>query len=226
MSETVVEIRPRPRDRLLVRLSGGRSFTVPQSEGASIVPGISLGDADVERLSRVDQYLRGKDKALRMLSIRGRSRHEIETALAGMEIVAGVRAGILEELVEVGLVDDERFAREYAGFRVELKHMGPHRIRFELKKLGVSAAIVDRVLGESFPSGRQEELAWSVVRGKVGTRALDERDVRRVSDLLKRKGFDYGVINGVAYELLRRRGAGLEAIETASDEERQPEDEA
>jgi SOS response regulatory protein OraA/RecX len=218
MSETVVEIRPRPRDRLSIRLSGGRSFTVPQSEGILVETGMVLGDDEVERLSRVDQYLRGKDKALRMLAIRARSRHEIEAALAGMEIAPAVRAGVLEELREMGLVDDGRFAREYAASRVELKHMGPHRIKFELGKLGVSAAIVDKVLKESFPSGRQEEIAWTVVRRKIGSRALDEKDIRRTCDLLKRKGFDYGVINGVAYELLRRRGEGLDAIETTNDE--------
>jgi regulatory protein len=225
MPETVVESKPRPRDRLLVRLSGGRFFTVTQSDGALLEPGTVLGDEDVERLSRIDQYLRGRDKALRMLSIRGRSRHEIEQALAGMEIAPGVRAGVIEELRELGLVDDARFAREYAGSRAELRHLGPHRIKFELKKLGVSAAIVEEAVGESFPSGRQEEIARALVRKKVGSRRPDERDVRRINDLLKRKGFDYGVINRVAYELLKGRGGDTEFVELSGDEERQEEDE-
>lgn len=216
MPETIVEIKPRPRDRMLIRLSGGRFFTIPQSEGETLGTGIALRDEDVERLSRIDQYLRGRDKALRLLSIRARSRHELESALAGMEIVAGVRNGILEELRELGLVDDVRFAREYAGVRVELKHVGPHRLRFELRKFGVSSAIVDRVLDESFPSGRQDELAWEVVRKRLGSRKPDEKDVRRINDLLKRKGFDYGVINRIAYELLKRRGS---SFGTTSDEE-------
>ena len=216
MPETIVEIKPRPRDRMSIRLSGGRFFTIPQSEGEALGTGIVLRDEDVERLSRIDQYLRGKDKALRLLSIRARSRHELESALAGMEIVPGVRNGILEELRELGLVDDARFAREYAAVRVELKHVGPHRLRFDLGKFGVSSAIVDRVLDESFPSGRQDELAWDIVRKKLGSRKPDERDIRRINDLLKRKGFDYGVINRIAYELLKhRRGS----FDSTNDEE-------
>jgi regulatory protein len=216
MPETIVEIKPRPRDRMLIRLSGGRFFTIPQSEGETLGTGIALRDEDVERLSRIDQYLRGRDKALRLLSIRARSRHELENALAGMEIVAGVRNGILEELRELGLVDDVRFAREYAGVRVERKHVGPHRLRFELGKFGLSSTIVDRVLDESFPSGRQDELAWEIVRKRLGSRKPDERDVRRINDLLKRKGFDYSVINRIAYELLKRRRG---SFGTTSDEE-------
>jgi regulatory protein len=209
MPERIVEWKPRPRDRVWIRLSGGRFFTVPQSEAAVLSPGTVLQDAEVERLSRIDQYVRGKDKALRLLSIRGRSRREIETALADMEIAPGVRAGILEELREAGLVDDERFARDYADSRAENKHLGPHRIRFELGRLGVSRTIVDRALDETFPGGRQEELAWVVVRKKLGSRTPDEKNVRRLMDLLKRRGFDYGVVNGVAYELLKQRGADV-----------------
>jgi len=218
MPETIVETKPRPRDRVLVRLSGGRFFTLPQSEAGSLTlsPGTAVADDEVERWSRIDQYLRGKDKALRLLSIRARSRQEIEKALAEMEIVPGVRAGILEELRESGLVDDERFARDYTGSRAEIKHLGPHRIQFELRKLGVNRAIVDRAIVESFPGGRQEELAWEVVRRKLGSRKPDERAVRRMMDLLKRKGFDYGVINRVGYELLR--SAGKDAAELAEDE--------
>ena len=217
MSETIVERKPRPHERVFLRLSGGRFFTIPESEAEILLPGTALADEDITRLSRIDQYVRGKDKALRMLSIRSRSRHELDNALAGLEIAPEVRGGILEELRELGLVDDNRFAREYVGARVDLKRLGPHRLKFELRKLGVSPAIVERTLEEAFPSGSQEELAWKTVQKKLGSRRPDERDVRRISDLLKRKGFDYGVINRVAYELLKRSGSG--AIETASDEE-------
>jgi regulatory protein len=219
MSETIVERKPRPHERVLLRLSGGRFFTVPESGAEILLPGTALADEDITRLSRIDQYLRGKDKAFRMLAIRSRSRHELDKSLAGLEIAPEIRGGILEELRELGLVDDERFAREFIGARADLKRLGPHRLKFELRKLGVAPGIVERALEDAFPSGRQEELAWIAVRKKLGTRSPDERDVRRVSDFLKRKGFDYGVINRVAYELLKRSGSG--AMETASDEEPQ-----
>jgi regulatory protein len=224
MSEIIVERKPRPHERVFLRLSGGRFFTVPESGAEILLPGTALEDEDITRLSRIDQYVRGRDKALRMLSIRSRSRHEIESALAGLEIEPGVRAGILDELRGLGLVDDAKFAREYVGARVELKRLGPHRLKFELRKLGVGPAIVEQAIEEAFPTGRQEELAWMAVRKKLGSRIPDERDIRRVNDYLKRKGFDYGVINRVAYELLRKFGGG--AIETAGDEEPQgPDDE-
>jgi regulatory protein len=223
MPERIVERKPRPHERVFLRLSGGRFFTLPEAGSEDLVIGATLADEAVERISRVDQYLRGKDKAVRMLSIRSRSRHEVESALAGMEISAGIRSGIVEELRELGLLDDVRFAREFVGARVELKRLGPHRLKFELRKLGVDPAIVDQALDEAFPAGRQEELAWLAVRKKLGSRRPGDRDVRRINDYLRRKGFDYGVINHVAYDLLKRYGS--DAIETADDEEPHGQDE-
>ena len=205
MSETIVEWKPRPRNRTFIKLSGGRFFTVPEAEGESLEPGMVLHEEDIKRLSRIDQYFRGKDKALRLLSIRARSRYEIENALSGMEIAPEIRSGILEELREWGLIDDARFTREYVDSRIEIKHLGPHRLKFELKKFGVSGSIIDTTIEEAFPEGRQEELAWKIVRKKIGSRKADEKDVRRAIDLLRRKGLDYEIINHVAYELLREQ---------------------
>ena len=122
-----------------------------------------------------------------------------------MEIAPEIRSGILEELRELGLIDDARFARDYVDSRIEIKHLGPHRLKFDLKKFGVSGSIIDQTITEAFPEGRQEELAWKIVRTKIGSRKADEKDVRRVSDLLRRRGLDFEIINHVAYELLRQQ---------------------
>jgi regulatory protein len=210
MPEVVVEWKSRPRNRVFIKLSGGRFFTVPEAEGDALKPGTEVSDSDVERLVRIDQYFRGRDKALRLLSIRARSRYEVQSALDGMEIAPQIRDGILGELEDTGLIDDARFTREYVNSRIELKQLGPHRLRFDLKKFRVSVAIVDDALSEAFLEGRQEELAWTIVRKKLGARGAGkigkpgDKEIRRVVDLLKRKGLDYEIINHVAYELLNR----------------------
>ena len=134
--------------------------------------------------------------------------HEIESALDGMEIAPEIRNGILGELQESGLIDDVRFTREFVNSRIELKQLGPHRLRFDLKKYRVGTAIADQVLNDAFPPGRQEELAWAIVQKKLRTAKIQEKDIRRVCDLLKRKGLDYEIINQIAYELLRKQDHG------------------
>ena len=213
MPESIVEWKPRPRDRVFIRLSGGRFFIVPQSETLPL-KGAVLSDAEIEQLSRADQYFRGKDKALRLLAIRPRTRHEIKKALDGLRLARPIRNGILLELEEQGLIDDRRFTVQYVQSKSETKHLGPHRLRFDLRKLGVALDIVDAVLASEITGESQEAVVWGIIDKKLGGRRADEGDIRRLSGLLRRKGIDYEVINRVMYELLRRS-----KIETQYEEE-------
>lgn len=206
MPDRIVEVKPRPRDRVTVTLAGGRFFTIPEEQARELAPGRELSEGEVERLGRVDQYFRGKDKALRLLAVRARSRYELRVALDGLGVAAAVREGILDELVEAGLIDDRRFAREYVQAKAEGGGMGPHRLRFDLKQRGVNRSIIDDVLASELPAERQEALARGLVERKVGAGAVDDRVVRRVAGMLRRKGYDYEIVNRISYELLQRRG--------------------
>jgi len=210
MPESIVEWKPRSRDRVFIRLSGGRFFTVPIAETQTLENGATLSDEDIEKLSRIDQYVRGKEKAIRLLALRPRSRWEIKSALDGIGLIPAIRDGVLLELEEKGLIDDARFASEFVRNQIELKLMGPHRLRFTLKKRGVSGSIIDDVLSREVTDSGQEAAVWRLVRKKIGERTPDEGDIRRLSGMLRRKGLDYEIINRVMYQLLQqsRQSAG------------------
>ncbi|MDH3216384.1 MAG: recombination regulator RecX [Candidatus Krumholzibacteria bacterium] len=210
MSESVVELKPRPRNRVFIRLSGGRFFTVPEPETYPLEPGSTLSDEDIDRLARVDQYFRGKDKALRLLAIRPRTRQEIYRALEAMGLLPAIQKGIVADLQETGLIDDLRFTRDYVRNRMETKGFGPHRLKFDLKRLGVGAGIVEKVFAEEISGERQEAMAWDLVRKKLASRRPDEGDIRRLGAHLRRKGLDYEIINRVMYRLLRRSNSDTE----------------
>jgi regulatory protein len=207
MTESVVQCRPRPRNRLSVTLSGGRSFTIPESEAAGFEAGTLLSTDEVAKLARIDQYLRGKEKAFRLLSIRSRTRQELATALENIDLDPAVTDGIIQELHDRGFIDDLRFAREYMQAKIEFKSLGPHRLRADLIRMGVKRSYIDQVLNETFTDVMQEELARRVARKRIGSGALDVRAVKRVSDALKRKGFDFEVVNRVTFELLDEVGS-------------------
>jgi regulatory protein len=206
MTEHVIEVRPRPRRRIFIKLSGGRSFILPEDEACGLNVGDAVTGEEAARLSRIDQYFRGKEKALRLLSIRARARQEIRTSLDDLGIEASIRNGIVQELEEVGLIDDERFARDYTRAKIESKQLGPYRLKYQLAKFGVKAAVIDAVLEAAFSADMQEKLAWEIVNRKLPGRRAGEKEIRRLSALLKRKGFDFEIVNRVSYALLRRSG--------------------
>lgn len=211
MTEQVIEVRPRPRQRIFVKLSGGRSFTLPVDEASGLEIGEIISNEEVERLSRIDQYFRGKEKALRLLSIRARARQEVLTSLDDLGIETSVRNGIVEELEELGLIDDERFAREYTRAKIDSKQLGPYRLKYQLAKFGIKTGVINAVMDEVFTRGMQEQLAWEVVNKKLAGRTIGQKEVRRLSALLKRKGFDFEIVNQVSYALLRRSGIEIDA---------------
>ena len=202
MPEIIVERKPRPRDRVWIRLSGGRFFAIPEAAATHCVLGAALTDEDIDHLDRLDQYVRGHDKAMRMLAVRARSRREIEAALRTLGVVDAVRKGIVEALEGAGLIDDARFAREFVSVRKDVRRVGPHRLRADMHKLGLHRAVVDKALA-SYGTEEQELLARALVERTVGA-VVDERALRRVVALLKRKGYDYAVVNRVAYDLARK----------------------
>ena len=203
MPEHIVERKPRPRDRVVIRLSGGRFFAIPEEAAAELAVGTELSDADIDRLDGVDQSLRGRDKAMRMLSLRARSRREIDDALRALGLRDAVRAGLLAELEESGLVDDVRFAREFVSVKKDVRRLGPHRLRSDLKKLGVSRDVVDGAL-RTFPPDQQEAMARALADRQVGGGEVSEKVVRRIMGMLARKGYDFAVVNRVGYDLARR----------------------
>lgn len=210
MPDHVVELKPRPREKVSIRLSGGRFFTIPEETARTLRVDMILSDEEIERLDRIDQYLRGKEKAMRLLSRRSRTRQEMKTALAALELDPSIRDGLVKELEEIGLIDDLHFTREYVRVKSDVKRMGPHRLRHDLKRLGVSNVIIDEVLDASFDSQSQEAMAREIVSRRVGEGPVDEKSVRRIADLLRRKGYDYEIVNRISYELLRRSGSAEE----------------
>jgi regulatory protein len=166
----------------------------------------------------MDQYLRGRDKAMRMLAIRGRSRREIDDALRALEVGDAIRRGIVTELEEVGLLDDARFARDFVSVKKDVRRLGPHRLRADLKKLGVGRADLDEALA-SFGADEQERLARALTERTVRGGPVNEKVVRRVASMLTRKGFDYTVVNRIAADLARRMSDGSDETEWAAPDD-------
>jgi SOS response regulatory protein OraA/RecX len=220
MPEIITERKPRPRDRVEIRLSGGRFFAIPQAAAETLNVGQQLSDEDVAHLDGVAQYTRGRDKALRMLALRSRSRREIDDALRALNLRDSIRAGIVRELEESGLVDDARFAREFVAVKKDVRRVGPHRLRHDLGRLGLSRATVDQALSD-FGTEEQLALARALAEKSVGAALPTEKSVRRVIGMLRRKGYDYAVVNRIAYELARRipRSSVADDIASAGEDE-------
>ncbi|GIK78079.1 MAG: hypothetical protein BroJett022_17690 [Actinomycetes bacterium] len=135
--------------------------------------------------------------ALAALRRRERTAAELHGWLRGRGVAEEAVEEVLAELVEIGELDDERFAFAYAADKRELAGWGAHRIAAALRERGIGAALAERAAEES----REDELrrAVGLVRRR-GENLEDERGCARSLALLTRRGYEHEL----AYEAVRR----------------------
>ena len=133
---------------------------------------------------------RAKERALRLLSVRSRSHAELSRRLrmAGFDDPDIEQA--LGDLEAVGLIDDERFARELAAHEVGGRLAGRRAALASLRKAGVSRDLAERAVEEA--SGDDEEArAVELARSRLGRLANlpPEAGYRRLLGFLQRRGY-------------------------------------
>jgi regulatory protein len=101
-----------------------------------------------------------------LLGRREHARAELERKLARRTDAATARRAA-QELVDAGLLDDQRFAERLASHRLE-QGWGPARITLDLARAGVDPATVRDVIAHLDPAA-----VSSAARRAVGTRSAE-----------------------------------------------------
>jgi regulatory protein len=139
---------------------------------------------------------RAKNCAYRYLTIRPRSRHEVEQKLRDREFPPAIVASVLSHLEQLGYLNDEEFARQWATSRVRMRGFGRRRIEQELRNKGVSPSIIKATIAALLEEAPEVEVARKEAEKKLRTLSRFEREVRRrrIAGHLERKGFPMDVI--------------------------------
>jgi regulatory protein len=136
------------------------------------------------------------ERALEALSHRERTTTELAGWLSERGYTPAQVEDALSRLIEVGEVDDERFARRYAEDKRELRGWGSDRIREALAAKGLASDLIETALALDSESELDRAVALLERRGQ---RLDDERARSRALAFLARRGYDVDV----AYEAVR-----------------------
>jgi len=145
-----------------------------------------------------------RDYCLRILERRMHSRRELEVKIRRKGIDPEIAAPILDRFTEVGLVDDEAFARAFVASRQRRRPRGRRVLEGELAARGVDREIIARVLDALVEDEDPVEAAERALAPKLrGLASLDREAARRkASGFLLRRGFAYEVVRRVLSEHL------------------------
>jgi regulatory protein len=163
-------------------------------------------DADPESVAR--------KILLDALTGQARSRKELRDKLAKRDVPDDLAERLLDRFAEVGLVDDEAFARAWVESRRRSRSLARRALAQELRRKGIDDETARTALDELDPD-QETESARALVRKKARSmRALDPAvATRRLVGMLARKGYP----PGLAYRVVRD-----ELGSTASDGEGTP----
>lgn len=148
-----------------------------------------LGAADRERSAALNA-------AVGALQRRERTVRELHEWMLGRGLEGDLVDDVLAELVEVGELDDERFAFAFAADKRELSGWGSERIEAALVDRGLDRSLAERAAGE--PRDSQLERAAELLRRR-GEPLEDEGSRTRALSFLTRRGYEYEL----AYDAIR-----------------------
>lgn len=140
--------------------------------------------------------------ALRLLAATPKTRREIARKLSDKGYDGAVVRQTLDELEKQGLLSDRSFAQNLVSRFIYTKPSGARRIRFELKRHGVSEKIREEVFAQfqvDEEKGRARELAGD--RWRRFSRLPAEKRRKSVYDFLIRRGFDFQIARDLIEEL-------------------------
>jgi len=137
------------------------------------------------------------------LTGQARSRKELRDRLAKKDVPAELAERLLDRFGEVGLVDDEAFARSWVESRQRSRGLARRALAQELRRKGVDDETARTALDDLDPAV-EEQAARDLVRKKLRSmRGVDHTTAtRRLAGMLARKGYPAGLAFAVVREEL------------------------
>lgn len=153
--------------------------------------GNEIDDEKLHELINSSDIKRAKDKAMWLISYRDHAKKElIEKVAKDSSKEAAIKA--VERLEELGLINDEKFAKRYAHELLSVKHLSPTGAIRKLIEKGIDRELANDVVDEL--NCDIDENIKAVIDKKYAKNLFDEKGKRRCVNGLMRLGYSYSDI--------------------------------
>lgn len=157
----------------------------------------------IEEMSYDEVVLKAKDIILYALSMSPKTRKQLEDKLKEKNIPEAAAKEALEKMTEVGLIDDQQFAKSWVYSRYTYKGLSAMAIKRELKLKGVDEDIINEALETVGHDEEWQKALEMVARKAKSTKHLDKQvRVRRLVGMLARKGYNGNIAFNAVKEIL------------------------
>lgn len=188
---SALKVQKRNPQRVNVYLDGEFAFGLSRITAAWLQVGQQLSSEKVSDLKAQDTQEVAYQRALLLLSFRPRSSAELRQRLKRLGFHEDAIESAVARLLRSGLVDDTRFAKEWAENRNEFRPRSRRALEYEMRQHGLGREEIDRALEGLDENSLALQAARKYARKLQGLRSADF--YRRLYGFLSRRGFNYEI---------------------------------
>lgn len=185
------------KDKIHIYINGEYLLTVDEIFWFScgLVSGDEINEEELTAFEEAAGSRRAFNSALNNLDYRDHSEKEIRAKLLRKHDADYVDEAV-EKLIELDLVNDERYAENYARELFERKKFGKMRIKSELRAKGISADIANAAVEELFEEEEPDNVQRivDIICKRYYNRMNDEVGRKKVFSALQRMGYSFSDI--------------------------------
>lgn len=185
------------KDKIHIYIDGEYLLTVDEIFWFSCgsVSGDEINEEELTAFEEAAGSRRAFNSALNSLDYRDHSEKEIRAKLLRKHDADYVDEAV-EKLIELDLVNDERYAENYARELFERKKFGKMRIKSELRAKGISADIANAAVEELFEEEEPDNVQRivDIIGKRYYNRMNDEVGRKKVFSALQRMGYSFSDI--------------------------------
>jgi regulatory protein len=193
MKITAITTQVKRAGRYSIFIDGKYALSLSDSAllESKIVTGMELSEAEKEALDQKATQDKIYGQVLRYLSLRPRSKWEIEMYLKRKKTSPPLVPTILNELSKYKYIDDLGFSRSYLNNALLLHPTSRRKLILELKQKHVSESIISEAMEELDEDSEVSALAEIITKKRRISRYQDDM---KLMQYLSRQGFSYGDI--------------------------------
>jgi len=157
-------------------------------------------------------YEKTFERALNLLSYKPRSLAEMRSRLMEKDWAEeSVVDQVIARLEELGYLNDEQFAANFASSRLTAKPLGRTRLRRDLRRKKLPSETIETALDGAYEQQSEEALIERAISKRVKSKGAPatREEAKKLFDYLIRRGFSYDLV----IRKVREAGKGVETAD-------------
>lgn len=194
----VTELLPQKNNkhRVSVFVDNEYAFSLDETDAVlfKVKVGTQLSEDDIKRLTMEGNFTKARDYAFSILSRKMLTEKQLSDKLCEKGYDMAVSSEVCRELVSLGYINDEEYARLFLEHSV-MKLWGKKKIMYEMKQKGLSDDTIAICLESFCEDDMTDEILRAIRQKYQGADLRDFKVKSRITRHFASRGFDFGFID-------------------------------